>query len=441
MSRNISPEAAGSVPERKTSQQSTNWLTRLFTFEVPPLPERYRLPTTMFVVFFMAVFAINFVATMHFLAYLGPGLGDQPDFSILQAMLQRLLQGADSWSGRLFLLLFTLLLVTNVVFRFSMMVWAYFRYEKVFGEKFPIQHIVNFVSLNAICALSIFLVLAPLGFFTWLTGLDFATGWYAVENLARMANQWVLDYVPTLVELPTPLPVFMVFMIGGFFHYWLHRLGHSSRLCWLLFHRHHHMTPKLIQGTTQAVFVAVPLFIFAVVPYVFIFGAISKLFSAEPLYEQIILINLVWNIGEIFGHQTALYDKAIRWPIIRWIGYFGSGGIYHYMHHSSKVEHSRSGNNMVNIGGGFFFIWDHLFGTYTPLSQQRPNVGLTGDPEIYMNPFRLAYSGMMQLWYELKHNTGWKSRFLILFGSSDYTPPVSHNFAVKAKACTAAATT
>ncbi|MCB1616283.1 MAG: sterol desaturase family protein [Pseudomonadales bacterium] len=408
-----------------------SFLKRMFRFEIPVISEKYRWLTTAFVVFFTFIFALNFLATMHLLAYLGPGLGDKPDYTYLLSMIDDLLNRGESVTRRFYFVSFLLLLITNVLFRFAMMVWGYLRYETVFGEKFPIRHVVNFMLLNAVSAFSIFLVLFPLGGLTWLLGFDFSAGWLAVEHMAAMANSWVLAYVPTLIDLPTPLPVILVFTIGGFFHYWFHRIGHSSRLCWLLFHRFHHMTPKLIQPTTQAVFVAVPLFLFAVIPYVFIFGAITKLFSAEPLYEQIILINLVWNIGEIFGHQTALYDKAIRWPLIRWIGYFGSGGIYHYMHHSSKVEHSRSGNNMVNIGGGFFFLWDHVFGTYTPLSPERPNVGLTGDPQLYMNPVRLAYSGIMQIVYELVHNKGWKQRFLILFGASDYKPPISRNFAIK----------
>jgi len=87
--------------------------------------------------------------------------------------------------------------------------------------------------------------------------------------------------------------------------------------------------------------------------------------------------------------------------------------------------------NMINMGGGFFFIWDRVFGTFKPVADKKPDVGLIGQPTLYMNPLRLAFSGVAQLLYELKHNKGFKVKIKILFGPSEYMPPVSRDYAVR----------
>jgi hypothetical protein len=48
-----------------------------------------------------------------------------------------------------------------------------------------------------------------------------------------------------------------------------------------------------------------------------------------------------------------------------------------------------------------------------------------------MNPFRLAFSGIAQLIYELYMNKGAGTRFRILFGPSEYEPPISRDYAVR----------
>jgi hypothetical protein len=55
---------------------------------------------------------------------------------------------------------------------------------------------------------------------------------------------------------------------------------------------------------------------------------------------------------------------------------------------------------------------------------------LTGDPKLHLNALRLLMAGMVQLIYEWKNNRDWATRMKILFGKSDYTPPVSKDFAI-----------
>src|SRR5690606_24210736 len=112
---------------------------------------------------------------------------------------------------------------------------------------------------------------------------------------------------------------------------WAHRLGHESRLLWLLFHRHHHMPYDLIQPNQQAVFFAFPLFVVLAVPYVFGFAVISKLFTDEPLAVAgyTILFKLVAAFATTFSHQGALYEFAQSSRFVRALGVLVSEGPYH----------------------------------------------------------------------------------------------------------------
>jgi hypothetical protein len=195
------------------------------------------------------------------------------------------------------------------------------------------------------------------------------------------------------------------------------------------------------QLSTVAVFFAFPLFIVFILPYTFLFASISKLFYSEPLYMEMFVLNTVFMLPEVFGHSDVFYEKASRKKWINGLSFIFCNGTYHYMHHSAEKEDSVIARglfkgrdrkvNMINMGGGFCFIWDHLFGTYKSLRETRPRVGLIDCPQLHMNPMRLALSGPAQLIYEWKENKSWKTRFKILFGPSDFEPAISKDYAIK----------
>ncbi len=410
-------------------------LQRLWNAELSNLPERYRLWTSAFVVFFTAMFFVQFPLLWHNLVYLGPGLGDEQTTRVIRELIFDRLTGPDAiWGWSIgFLLLATLL------FRAWVMLGSYFGYERMFGYKFPMHIIVVMILTNAVGALSIPLVLALIGVALKMFGGQFSDGWLLIQYVATTANDWVMAHVPTLVELNPWIAALLVFQVAGFVHYWLHRLGHQSRALWMLFHRHHHMSPNLSQFSTTAVFFAFPLFIVFVVPYVFIFAAITKLFAAEPLYREVFVMNTVFMFAEIIGHSDVFYEWAVKKRWLSWPGFVFGGGVYHYLHHSAErsdaVAHQQNYKvNMVNMGGGFFFLWDKLFGTYTPLRDKKPLVGLTGQPPLYYNPLRLGLGGLLQLVYELRYNKDWRTRVKIIFGDSYYTPPVTRSYILKSGA-------
>ncbi|MBV8438876.1 MAG: sterol desaturase family protein, partial [Silvibacterium sp.] len=216
-----------------------------------------------------------------------------------------------------------------------------------------------------------------------------------------------------------------------FVHYWMHRISHTRRFMWLMFHRPHHMPENMCAGAVLPFVMAFPLSLFIIMPYVFVFGSISRLFYPEPLYYEMTIFVLIFWIAEVHNHNPALYEKTIRTRWIRWLSFAFCNGPYHLLHHAAdRDERFRKSAWTANFGLAFFCIWDFLFGTFRPIGETLPELGLTDRPRLVLNPVRLIFSGISQLLYELYWNKSWRDRFLIVFGRADYYPPISKDFAL-----------
>lgn len=388
---------------------------------------------------------LGLLGSFHLLDYLGPSLGDDIGFHYVQMIIGDLREAGH----RNTLILFCLALVSIMVWRGYFIYLAYrdyrvnnARYLNEGGPSnasrgdgdFPLNTFFLFVLYNAAMLLGIMGVFVVFGLVAKLAGFSFVEGYQLVKTLVATADALAHTYVPTLIELPPFVAVICIYTLSGFFHYWLHRLAHQFRLLWLLLHRPHHMPDTLMEPLTTGVVVAFPFGFLVMFPYVLLFGACSKLFSAEPLFFEILVFNMVVNIPNISAHSTALYHIGFRHKWIGFLGHLFGGAQYHYVHHASHPVYSKSNTNLVNIGAGPFMLWDRLFGTYVTPPERRPEIGLTGQPALYRNPVRLLLAGVMQILYELKENRDWSTRLRIIFGSSDYTPPFSRDFALQATA-------
>ncbi|NRB39460.1 MAG: sterol desaturase family protein [Pseudomonadales bacterium] len=417
----------------QSKQQSESHLRRLFTAEMF-VGESYRPIASAIIIIFAIGYAISFLGLMQYVAYLGPGLGDELNFQPYLSVFDQFYSSANVNGLYLPLLLFVGLSVINVIFTAGIVMAGYFLYPRLLGKPFPVSVLFTYFSLNAICTVGIFSLNAMVGLVALLLGYDFMAGLNAFTEFLIQLRQWA-QQVPTLFELPAWLAFFLITMIGGFFHYWFHRLAHESRVLWLLFHRTHHMTPELIQPSAQAVFNAFPFFLFAAVPYVVIFSVIGKLITAEPLMAYFVIYKLFSAFVNLFSHQSALYRWAQGKWVIRALSTVTSEGVYHYLHHSAETDHNAPRGNLINIGGGLFFFWDRIFGTYRPVTDYKPRVGLQGieADEMTTNPFRLAFAGIGQLLFELRYCQSLKEGFWVIFGGSDFTPQKSCDYVLKAK--------
>jgi hypothetical protein len=51
-------------------------------------------------------------------------------------------------------------------------------------------------------------------------------------------------------------------------------------------------------------------------------------------------------------------------------------------------------------------------------------------PTMKLNPFRIIFSGLAQMVYELRMNRDWLTRMKIIFGGIYYVPPITKDFLV-----------
>lgn len=375
----------------------------------------------------------------HLLDYLGPGLGDHTSLDYVRNELLALKTGGNDKAA--IALASALLLL--LVYRCCLMLHGYIHYQTINAtypndsakegkpqQEFPADLFFTLVLFNILMFTGIALVYCVFGVIAIAMGFEFDQGYGAAKAVVAYAHQLTDTYVPTLVELPPIISVLLIYSIVNFPHYWLHRIAHEYRLPWLLLHRPHHYPSVMIDVVTTNVVVAFPVGFLVMFPYVLFFGTATKLFSAEPLYLEIIIVNIVAQIGAATAHHSALYYLGFKYRLLGFIGYLTGTAQYHYLHHASHPIYSNHNTNLTNIGAGPFMLWDHVFGTYVKPPVSRPRIGLTGDPKLHLNALRLLMAGMVQLIYEWKNNRDWATRMKILFGKSDYTPPVSKDFAI-----------
>lgn len=272
-----------------------------------------------------------------------------------------------------------------------------------------------------------------MGVVTLFVGLSLFTLGYSAFGAFELTFiseffQRVVDGVPTLVQLSYWPALIVTYLVITLSEYGWHRMGHESRLLWLLSHRPHHISTTLCSATVVEADPAFPLgLLWKAIAIALIGSVVAKLFhDGNVFFVELAILRIGWGISEIFNHTSAFYDRILknRWvyPIMT---FFGSGP-YHVLHHSSLPEHT-----VANLGGGVFLLWDRVFGTYFKPTEKIPPLGLTNQPDIYLNPLNMALSGLLQVVYELKNNKGFVVRFKILFGGVFYAPPISKSFIKK----------
>lgn len=324
--------------------------------------------------------------------------------------------GAAIWPVFLFVLALAMAWSAWVVFD------GYRRYPKAFGYGFPLRLWAGLMLCQSVVVGVYSLSVGLIGGVSYALGMGFDAGFNLVRQLTLLAQEWSAN-IPTLVDLPAPIAVVLILLLSDLLFYWFHRLGHTWRPFWLLWHRLHHVSPHLITPTAQAVFTAVPLFIVLALPYQWLLGVSAQLFNGEALVMEFILLRLLREFLTVFDHNSAHYSMLRSRPWFMRLALFFGAGPYHYVHHSARRD-----DMAVNLGVWFGLFWDRVFGTYRAPPEEKPPVGLTNQPELHLNPFSMALSGMLQLAYELKHNKELGIRWKILFGPADYAPPVSCNF-------------
>lgn len=400
----------------------------------------FRKIALLFIVAMSVTIPFGMLSSFHLLDYLGPGLGDHLSFEYVRNALSALKNSKNDITAVVLLGA----LVLWFIFRCCLMFYGYFNYAKLNAihpnddaqandkhGRFPTNLLYTLVLFNALMLIGVALVYSLFGGIAVGMGYHFNQGYEIAKDLVTYAHHLTNTYVPTLFELPSVISILLIYSLINLPHYWLHRIAHEYRLPWLLLHRPHHFPNTMIDPVTTGVVVAFPVGFLVMFPYVLFFGAATKLFSAEPLYLEIIVLNIITQTGAVSAHHSALYYLGFKYRLLGFIGHLTGTAQYHYLHHASHPVYSGHNTNLTNLGAGPCMLWDRVFGTYVKPPVSRPKIGLTGDPKLHMNPCRLLMAGLVQIIFEWQHNPDWRTRARILFGKSDYTPPVSKDFAIK----------
>ncbi|MGE0638415.1 MAG: sterol desaturase family protein [Bacteroidia bacterium] len=312
-----------------------------------------------------------------------------------------------------------------VVIRFTVITASYFLSKKALGEiafkKYFYTYFLSFIIATA----AGLLLLALLAAISSLAGFSIADGKHFFEQAALNIYQFIDTRIPALFNirnywLALPLTILLTALPGWFTHW----LCHKSRFCWYVFHRPHH-TPQFLHPLASP-----PAFVFdfvLLIPQTIVAAAISKIIYTQPLLMEMSLWFLAGYCLEIFNHSAIHYNFAYRNFFVRNLSrLFGDVGVYHLMHHSAKPS-----DEIINLGGGTLQLWDRIFRTYRKPYSQLPQLGLTSQPAINMNPLRILFSGIAQIAWELKMNKSFTARLKILFGNVDYKPALSREFLIE----------
>ncbi|MES2126344.1 MAG: sterol desaturase family protein [Pseudomonadota bacterium] len=403
-------------------------IKRLWLADLPDISERHRWLADLFMVQFTIVYIVLLVATYHYI-FLGPLTGEEVSFRFVLSWLAACATtGAQLGVGQMLLWFAVGALVLNVSIRALVIHRAYHAHQATFGHPLPLNQLIGNVCTNLLNMAFTPLVLLVLALLARCSGYSWEDGWSTMTRLRGLAEMGIAR-VPTIVDLPRPLAFLVVLMVVTLVHYWAHRLSHTMRFMWLVIHRLHHVTEDISPVTTLPSLISFPIVFVLMVPYLFIFGALSKLFYPEPLLFELIAFNLVIMVAEMYNHAAALHQTTTQARWLRWLGFSFSLAGYHLLHHASdRDERFRKTAYTANLGPGLFCCWDKLFGTYRPLGETVPLTGLVGRPRLVTNPLRLLVAGVAQIACELAWNKSWRTRFWIIFGDVDYAPPISKDF-------------
>lgn len=195
----------------------------------------------------------------------------------------------------------------------------------------------------------------------------------AIDNAGKITIATFAVYLAPPAEVNDPLILFgtaiVALVIGDFFSYWWHRLGHASQILWR-FHGIHHVPTKLYMFMNNTVHFA-DLFI-------------GSLISGIPLVvfgftEEAIALSLyIAGFHSFFAHVNA----DVR---MGWLGYIMLGPEHHRYHHSTIVDES------LNFSAATA-IWDHIFGTFLYKPGDCPDQVGVKEPNHFPNEHQLLKS-------------------------------------------------
>ena len=184
-----------------------------------------------------------------------------------------------------------------------------------------------------------------------------------------------------------------------FCYYWAHRFGHEISILWAAHAVHHqseeyNLSTALRQTSTG--------FLFGWIFYLplFLIG-----FPLEILItvNAVSLIYQFWVHTQVVNRMGAL-DRILVTPS------------------NHRVHHAQNQRYIDKNYGGILILWDRLFGTFEPESDDEPVVFGVRKPLANWNPFRANLQVYQYLLFDAREATSWRDKLSIWFRRTGWRP-------------------
>lgn len=219
-----------------------------------------------------------------------------------------------------------------------------------------------------------------------------------MKTLAWGFYTWLYQY--RLLTLDWHWLVWIAILFADdFTFYWHHRLSHEVRVFWAAHINHHssqryNLATALRQSWVEDV-------------YKFVWWFWLPLLGFPPM--MIMMMQSISLIYQFWIH-TQLIGK------LGFLEYFLNTPSHHRAHHAVNIRY------LDRNYAGILIIWDKLFGTFEPESDQDPVVyGIINNLESY-NLFKIAFHEYEALWRDIRNAATWRDRLNYLLRPPGWTP-------------------
>ena len=248
-------------------------------------------------------------------------------------------------------------------------------------------------SNDAINSISAGMLDTTLGYFTKVLPM---IGWgFALQNLSvfEMPLAWFDTSLRGLALWA------LAAIAWDFLYYWFHRYSHEISVLWAAHAVHHqsedyNLSTALRQTSTG--------FLFGWIFYV-------PLFVIGFPLEVVLTVNAV----------NLLYQFWVHTQLIRRLG-----PLEHVLmtpsHH--RVHHAQNARYIDRNYGGMFIVWDRLFGTYEPESDDDPVIFGVRKPLASWNPFWANLQVYDYLLFDARKAKRWRDKIGIWFRRTGWRP-------------------
>ncbi|MGB4773650.1 MAG: sterol desaturase family protein [Daejeonella sp.] len=190
----------------------------------------------------------------------------------------------------------------------------------------------------------------------------------------------------------------LLFLLTDLVWYWYHRLAHEVNILWAA-HIVHHQSEDFNYTTSARIT------IFQAAIRCLFWGVLPLIGFPAPMVSVLLMIH---GLYPFFIHTQTIGKLG-------WIEYIFVTPSHHRVHHSSNPQY------LDKNYGDVLIIWDKIFGTFVE-EEEKPVYGLTKPLNSHSFLWQ-HFHYFLELYVAVKRTTGFRAKFVILFGGPETMSP------------------